>query len=69
MDNQWENAEAYSSFASVGSACRIVTIEVKLSLRVTKPHIRDPCYDWKLLKYDKALQQQFTIEQISNVGF
>jgi len=47
--NSVKNAEACSSFASVGSDHKIVTIEVKLSLRVTKPPIRDPCYDWKLL--------------------
>ena len=66
VNNKWinsvKNAEAYSSFESVGSDHRIVTMEVKLSLRVSKSMPRCPCYDWKALRYDKELQCNFSLE-------
>ena len=60
--NSVRNAEAYSSFASVGSDHRIVTLVVLLSLRVTKPPTSKKSYDWKLLRSDQDLQSSFKIE-------
>ena len=61
--NSVKNAEPYSSFASVGSDHRVVTMDVRLSLRVTKAPTKKPNYDWRLLRQDQELQQQYTIEQ------
>ena len=60
--NSVRNAEAYSSFASVGSDHRIITMVVQLSLRVTKPPTSKKSYDWKLLRNDQDLQSSFKIE-------
>ena len=60
--NSVTNTEAYSSFASVGSDHRVVTAEVKLSLRASKPPTKKKRYDWKLLRHDKELQDSFRIE-------
>ena len=53
VNNKWKNSitntEVYSSFASVGSDHRVVTAEVKLSLRASKPTSKKKHYDWKLL--------------------
>ena len=66
VNNKWKNSvtntEAYSSFASVGSDHRVVTAEVKLSLRASKPPTKKKRYDWKLLRHDKELQDSFRIE-------
>ena len=59
--NSVKNAEAYSSFASVGSNHRIVTMIVILSLRVTIPPMSKKSYDWKLLRSDHDLQSSFKI--------
>ena len=40
--NSVKNAESYSSFASVGSDHRVVTMDVKLSLRVTRAPTKNP---------------------------
>ena len=66
VNNKWKNSitntEAYSSFSSVGSDHRIVTAEVKLSLRVSKPPSKKIRYDWKLLRHDQELQDSFRLE-------
>ena len=66
MNNKWKNSitstEAYSSFSSVGSDHRIVTAEVKLSQRVSKPPSKKIRYDWKLLRHDQELQDSFRLE-------
>ena len=60
--NSVKNTETYSSFASVGSDHRVVTMEVRLSLRVTKSPTPKTCYDWKLLRHDQDLQSKFNAE-------
>ena len=66
VNNKWKNSiintEVYSSFASVGSDHRVVTAEVKLSLRASKPPSKKKRYDWKLLRYDQELQDSFRLE-------
>ena len=52
---------AYSRFASVGSDHRIVTAEVRLSLRAYKPPSQKKRYDWSLLRHDQQLQNQFRL--------
>ena len=67
INNKWKNsvknAEPYSSFASVGSDHRVVSATIKLSLRTPKETKRDTVkYDWKVLRNDKSLQEQYTVE-------
>ena len=66
VNNKWKNSiintEVYSSFSSVGSDHRVVTAEVKLSLRASKPPSKKKRYDWKLLRYDQELQDSFRLE-------
>ena len=61
-NNSVKNTETYSSFESVGSDHRIVTMEVRLSLRVTKPPTPKKWYDWKLLRHDEKFRSSFKIE-------
>ncbi len=60
--NSVTNAEAYSSFDSVGSDHRIVTMDFRLSLRVTKPPSTNIRYDWKCLKNNPATLNNFSLE-------
>ena len=55
------NAEPYSTFSSVGSDHRVVSMRVRLSLRVPKPtpKIR---FDWKALSSNPGLQARYTEE-------
>ena len=66
VNNKWvnsvRNVEAYSSFETVGSDHRVVTMEVCLSLRKAKTMPKKPRYEWKLLRYDTTLQQKFSLE-------
>jgi hypothetical protein len=55
------NAEPYNSFCTVGSDHRVVSMKVRLSLRVSKPSQRVR-YDWKKLSESSDLQQQYTVE-------
>ena len=55
--NSVKNVEAYSTFSSIGSDHRVVTAELKLSLRTTKTPPRKTAYDWKVLRGDRDLQQ------------
>ena len=56
------NAEAYSSFSSLGSDHRVVSMRVRLSLRAPKPRTKQPLYDWKLFAAKPDLQAQYNIE-------
>ncbi|KAJ8373004.1 hypothetical protein AAFF_G00272410 [Aldrovandia affinis] len=55
------NAEPYSTFSSVGSDHRVVSMRVRLSLRVPKPSPRIR-YDWKAFSTDPGLQARYTEE-------
>ena len=55
------NAEPYSTFSSVGSDHRVVSMRVRLSLRVPKPSPRIR-YDWKALTINPGLQTRYTEE-------
>ncbi|XP_072050064.1 uncharacterized protein [Amphiura filiformis] len=60
--NSLLNAEAYNTFASVGSDHRIVTSRIRLSLRKTKTLPRGKNHDWKTLCSDSKLQELYTVE-------
>ena len=66
INTKWKNSVmnivTYSSFASVGSDHRIVTIKFRLSLRTPKAPPSKTRYDWKLLKFDDQLCSQFSLE-------
>ncbi|ELT94673.1 hypothetical protein CAPTEDRAFT_208902, partial [Capitella teleta] len=55
------NAEPYHTFCTVGSDHRVVSMRVRLSLRVPKP-IHKVRYDWKLFSASDELQKQYTVE-------
>ena len=65
MRKKWRNsilnAEPYSSFSSVGSDHRVVSMRVRLSLRVPKPSPRIR-YNWKALSIDPGLQTRYAEE-------
>ena len=44
--NSVHNTEAYNTFSTIGSDHRVVSANVRLSLRVTK-HAKKVRYDWK----------------------
>ena len=54
------NAESYSSFESVGSDHRVVSMTVRLSLRAPKPPTRVR-YDWKAFSVDTELHRQYAV--------
>ena len=56
------NADAYNTFSSLGSDHRVVSMKVRLSLRVPKRKEKCPHYDWKLFAARKDLQSQYSIE-------
>ena len=60
--NSLKNAEAYNTFASVGSDHRIVSARIKLSLRKSKTISGKKQHDWSLLCTDSDLQKQYSIE-------
>ena len=60
--NSLLNAEAYSTFSSIGSDHRIVSARIRLSLRKSKALPRKKHYDWRVLCSNNKLQQQYTIE-------
>jgi len=53
------NSEAYSSFNTTKSDHRMVSIKVRLSLRVTKTSPRTK-YNWKEFSENRHLQEQYT---------
>ena len=60
--NSMLNAEAYSTFASVGSDHRMVSARVRLSLRKSKAMAKKKQHDWNLFRNDSNLQRQYSIE-------
>lgn len=59
--NSLLNAEAYNTFASVGSDHRIVSAKIRLSLRKSRTMSRKKLFDWKALA-DKDLREHYNIE-------
>ena len=55
------NAEPYSTFSSVGSDHRVVSMRVRLSLRVPKPSPKIR-HDWKAFAADPGLQTRYAEE-------
>ena len=55
------NAEPYSTFSAVGSDHQVVSLKVRLSLRVPKPSPRIR-YNWKAFSGDPGLQTRYTEE-------
>ena len=55
------NAEPYNTFSSVGSDHRVVSMRVRLSLRVPKPSPKIR-HDWKAFAADPDLQARYTVE-------
>ncbi|KAK1874662.1 Craniofacial development protein 2 [Dissostichus eleginoides] len=55
------NAEPYSTFSSVGSDHHVVSMRVRLSLRVPKPSPKIR-HDWKAFTTDPGLQTRYTEE-------
>ena len=67
INKKWKNSatncEAYSSFAGVFSDHKIVTAEVRLSLRANKKKSNKSIpYDWSTLINDKDIQKQYNIK-------
>ena len=60
--NSVRNVEPYSSFASVGSDHRIVTMRLKLSLRAPNAAVTRASFEWRLLRNDKNLQTLYSVE-------
>ena len=62
--NSVTNCEAYSSFGSLFSDHRVVTADVSLSLRKSKPSdgTKITKYIWSDLATDKALQERYAVE-------
>ena len=60
--NSVKNTEVYNTFSSIGSDHRIVTMEVKLSLRAPKSKTPSrPQYDWRAFSERSELQDQYTV--------
>ena len=55
------NAESYSTFVSVGSDHRVVSVKLRLSLRVPK-NISKPRPDWETFAKSPILQSSYTAE-------
>ena len=62
--NSVRDARSYSSFSTVGSDHRIVSSNVKLSLRVSKKSKPHPMksIDWKEVSSNHALSKQFSLD-------
>ncbi|XP_072039109.1 craniofacial development protein 2-like [Amphiura filiformis] len=60
--NSLQNAEAYNTFASVGSDHRIVSARIRLSLRESTTFPRKNQIDLKSLSTDRNIQKIYTIE-------
>ena len=58
--NSVQNAEAYNTFSTVGSDHRVVTANMRLSLRTSK-NARKVMYDWKQFTSSPELQQRYTV--------
>lgn len=61
--NSVKNVEAYNSFGNVGSDHRIVSANIRLSLRAnSKTPPRKSRINWNLLVHNKDLQDLYTVE-------
>lgn len=58
--NSLMNAEAYSSFCTVGSDHRVVCAKIRLSLRTAK-HAKKVRHDWKRFSASPEIQEQYTV--------
>jgi hypothetical protein len=59
--NSITNCEAYSSFESVNSDHRIVTANVRLSVRAHKPKKRTNIFRWDALRTDDNIHNRFAV--------
>ncbi|KAJ8416741.1 hypothetical protein AAFF_G00326190 [Aldrovandia affinis] len=59
--NSVRNTETYSTFNSVGSDHRVVSMRLRLRLRVPKPSLRIR-HDWKAFLTSPDLQARYTVE-------
>lgn len=60
--NSVMNCETYSSFQSINSDHRIVTAEIRLSLRANKAKQKEVPHDWSKLRTDEGIKMTFTVE-------
>ena len=61
--NSVTNAEAYNSFASIGSDHRVVTACIRLSLRAdSRATPKKVKYDWSKPATDPDVQDRYTLE-------
>ena len=56
------NSDCYSSFASIGSDHRIVTAKLRLSLRRKATPQQKKQFNWKSLRCDPGIREQFSLE-------
>ena len=59
--NSIMNCEAYSSFDSMNSDHRIVTSQIRLSVRASKPKRRTNVYCWDALRNDEEIHSRFSV--------
>ena len=57
-----KDVEAYSSFASIGSDHRVISVRLKLSLRKVKTPTQKKLYNCPALSNNEELQHQYTIQ-------
>ena len=66
VNSKWKNSimnsECYSSFASIGSDHRIVTAKLRLSLRRKANPQQKERFNWKSLRCDPGIREQFSLE-------
>ena len=70
INKKWKNSatncRAYNSFASIASDHRIVSAQIKLSLRVNKKKTsKNKTYDWSCLKNNTEIRKSF-ITKVKN---
>ena len=65
LNSKWRNSatncEAYSTFGVLGSDHRIVTAELRVSLRANKTPMRKSKYDWEKLLTDTEICKEYSI--------
>ena len=59
--NSVMNCEAYNSFESINSDHRIVSAQIRLSVRAHKPKRRTAIYQWDTLRTDDNIRSQFAV--------
>ena len=59
--NKWKNSvkncEAYSNFSSIGSEHRIITVNIRISLRYNVTQKKRINYDWSMLRDPKICKE------------